>query len=109
MVTSAENAIIVMIFNPKFKLEVSLVTPGGVPGVFDEKVLQATGLINAISDSEYAVVYGVKVFIVIQDGFCAIACIDDATRVLMDVLVVGSDTEDNWLCLKNGFYIIYIP
>ena len=64
-----------------FELEVTLVTPGGVPGVFDEHVVQASGFIMAVTDSEYAVVYGVKVLVVIKYFSFAIFRIDDTTTV----------------------------
>ena len=37
-------------------LNVALITPGGVPGVLDEPVVQAGGLISAITNEKDAVV-----------------------------------------------------
>ena len=61
------------------ELDVTLVTPGGVPRVFDEQVVQASGFINAIPDSEYAVVYTVKhmVLVLIKIYVHAIQSIND--------------------------------
>ena len=62
-------------------------------------------MIRAISDNEHAVVHGVKLFIVIHYGGVAIGCINNSTRVRVDILVIGSDREDHWLFLKVGFLI----
>ena len=61
-----------------FEFEVALITPGGVPGVFEEHVLQASGFVSAVTDSEYAVVNCVKNLVVIKYLVSAIASIDDA-------------------------------
>ena len=63
------------------ELEVTLITPGGVPRVFDEPVVQVSGLIIAISDKENAMVYFVKQLFVNLYGGIAIVCIDDAAFI----------------------------
>ena len=60
----------------------------------------------AISDSEYGVIYFVKLLIVNKYGLYAIGCIYDATIVLMDILVICRNCDDNWLFLKVGSHII---
>ena len=47
-------------FKPNLEFEIALITPSGVPGVFDEHVVQASGFVMAVTDSEYAMIYLVK-------------------------------------------------
>ena len=49
-----------MIIIINFDLEITLITPGGVPGVLEEPVVQASGFIMAIADNENSVVNRVK-------------------------------------------------
>ena len=49
-----------------FEFKVALITPGSVPRVFDKHVGQASGFVQAVTDSEYAMVYLVNVLIVIK-------------------------------------------
>ena len=86
---------------PHLYLEQATVTPGDVPRVFDDHVVQASVLIGAISDSEYSVVYDIKLFTLIQDFIKAIikTNINDAALVRVDILVIGSYCEDKWLFL----------
>ena len=89
---------ILRVFISYFDLDITLITPGGVPGVFYEPVVQAGGLISAVTDNENCVVDWVKVQV-----FCeAIDCIDDAACILMDVLAVGGNSNRDGL-LRNGF------
>ena len=64
-----------------FELDITFITPGGVPGVFNKHVVQASGLISAIPDNENAVVYGVKLLIFNHYDSAAIFFIDDTARV----------------------------
>ena len=80
---------ILRVFISYFDLDITLITPGGVPGVPYEPVVQAGGLISAVTDNENCVVDWVKVQV-----FCeAIDCIDDAACILMDVLVVCGNSN----------------
>ena len=51
-------------------------------------------------------VKGVKVFSVIQDLFVAILCINDTANVRVDILVVSSNRDDNWMFVKVSFQTI---
>ena len=86
-------------------LEVTLITPGGVPGVFDEYVIQASGLINAISDSEYSMVDRVKGIIISSSigvpASVAIGCIYNTARIGVDVLVIGCDSDETWRFINS--------
>ena len=63
-------------------LKIPLITPGGIPGVLYEKIVQASGFIMTIADNEHSVVYHVVFGIVwVTVGFVAISCINDTTRV----------------------------
>ena len=64
-----------------FKLEVTLITPGGAPGVLDEPVVQASGFISTIADNENAMINCVKPLPVNNFYGVAIVCIDDTTCV----------------------------
>ena len=58
-----------------------MITPGGIPGVFDEHVVQASGFVMTVTDSEYAMVYLVKSLVVNKYSGSAIVSIDDATCI----------------------------
>ena len=70
-----------MITIKQFEFEVALITPGGVPGVFEEHVVQASGFVMPVTYSEYAMVYAVKVLVVNKYFLCAIGSIDDAAFI----------------------------
>ena len=69
------------IISCKLEFEVAILTPGGIPGVFDEHVVQASSLVMAVTDSEYTMVYWVNVLIVIKHFCVAIGSIDDTACV----------------------------
>ena len=76
-----------------FDFEVAIITPSGVPGIFYEHVLQTSGFVMAVTDSEYAMINGVKVIAVNKYFFFAIFSIDNTAAVWMNVLVVGCNSE----------------
>ena len=39
-----------------FELQVALITPSVIPGVFDQPVFQASDLVSAVTDNEYGMV-----------------------------------------------------
>ena len=88
-----------------FDLEVPLVTPGGVPRVLDEPVVQASGIINAITDNEYGMVYCVKHLLVNSNDIVAIVCINDSTCVGVYVFIIGRNSGGNWLLLNPCFHL----
>ena len=80
-------------------LKVPFVTPGGVPGVLEQPVVQTSGFISAVANDEHGVVYavsGVKNVIRVK----AIICIDDTTRVGVDILIIGCNSDGKRPFLK---------
>ena len=49
------------------ELDVTLITPGGVPGVLDEPVVEAGGGIVTVADGEDGVVEGGTAFSAVED------------------------------------------
>ena len=58
----------------------------------------------AITNSEHAVVYVVKVLIVIHYHVGAICFINNTTRVGMDVLIICRNSKDLRLFLNGGLH-----
>ena len=85
-----------------FDLEVTLITPGGVPGVLYQPVFQAAGLVSAVADKENGMVnWGQWVYwVVIIIFFIAVFCIDDSTRVGVNIPVVGRKSDGKRLILN---------
>ena len=81
-----------------FELEVPFITPGSVPGVLDEPVFQAGGLIKAVADNEHGVVDSVKIFsILVVECFSTIVCVNYAARIGVDLLVISINCDGNRL------------
>ena len=56
-----------------FDLYVALITPGSVPRVLGEPVVQASDLVSAVADNKYGVIDRVKFFsLLVFDWFIAI-------------------------------------
>ena len=87
------------------KLYVPLIAPGGVPRVLNEPVVQASGFIGAITNSQHAVVEWVKRFF----GIEAIKCINDAAGVLMYVFIISRNSDGNRLFLNGSLQLGLIP
>ena len=56
----------------------------------------------AVTDSEYTMVYVIKVYVVNKYGYCAITSIDDAALVRMDVLIIRRNSDDYRLLFDGG-------
>ena len=79
-----------------FDLYKPFITPGSVPRVLDEPVVQVGVIIMAITDNEYAMINRVEKLYV----FIAIGCIEDTFWVMM-YGIIGRNYDANRL-LKNG-------
>ena len=92
-------------------LKIALITPGGVPGVLEEPVVQASGFIMAIADNEYSVVDGVYVLSFNFYLFHAIVCIYDTACIGMYGNIIGKNSGADRLlcygCLNLG-YVMWI-
>ena len=100
MTKNTADTIITKTIIPRRKLEVPLITPGGVPGVFEEPVVQAGGLIRAVTDNQYGVVYWVNVIVVVTIG-----CIDDTVSILMNIYTICCDSGTYRLLMNGGLQI----
>ena len=77
------------------ELDVALVTPGGVPGVLDEPVVETGGGIGAISDGEDGV---------IEVGSAG-GVREDTGRVELEDQFVGLDGDGKWLLGESGLHL----
>ena len=84
-----------------FELDETFITPGGVPGVLDQPVMQTSGLVNAVADHEHGMVDRVKVSIT-----QAIFCIYDTACIGVDILVIGRNNDGKRLSCNCGLYIV---
>ena len=85
------------ISNINFDLDVALITPGGVPGVPDEPVVQASGCISAVADNEHGMVDKTPICISQIITIPAVVCVDDTARIGVDVRIIGRKNDGNRL------------
>ena len=79
----------------KFELDVALITPGGVPGVPDEPVVKASGVISAVADYEHGMVHTISALV-------AVVCVNDPARIGVDVCIIGRKNYGNRLFCNCG-------
>ena len=77
------------------ELDVALVTPVGVPGVSDEPVLEAGGVIVTISDGGDGVI----------EGGTASRCVEDTTAVSLPGGSVGLNEDGKRLLVESGLHL----
>ena len=77
------------------ELDVALVTPGGVPGVLNEPVVQAGGGVSAPADGEDGVV---------KIG-AALGAVEDTTAVGLEDVLVGLDGDGKGLGGEGGLHL----
>ena len=58
------STIIIRVKKCDVDLEVPLFTPRGIPGVLDQPVVQARGLISAVADDDHGMVYHILVILI---------------------------------------------
>ena len=93
------DTIIIIIFN--FELDVPFITPGGVPGVLHEPIVQAGGLVSTVADYEYSVIDRIKIFtFLVSDYLIAIPLINDTALIGVNVLVIGRYSDGKRLSCK---------
>ena len=89
-------------------LKVPLITPCGVPGVLYKPIVQASDFIGAITNSEHSMIYWVQSAPAIY-LFLAISCINDATSIRMNILIICCDSDaDRPMLLNGGLYRVRV-